>query len=336
MTDRSLKTCNFLGIILLMILGGVFSLSSCATIIRKPLIFKSEDYIVYKLRGRETPAKLAKKFLGDDKKAWVVEEANEGVSFKGGQIVTIPLKEENKAGLRVDGFQVVPILVYHQFAKSCDSPLCMPTQIFEQQMNYLKKNGFRVVSCNELLGFLRYRHPLPKKAVVITIDDGYRSAYDIAYPILNKYGFRATLFVYTDFVGASSNAVTWDQLKEMKEDGFEIGGHTVSHIDLTQQREGEDQRAYEVKTDRELRVSKQIIDERLGQDTVLLAFPYGRYNPSVLHMCSRLGYKMGLSVQRGSNPFFADPLRLKRNQIMRKDMKSFFSRLETYQKVSLK
>jgi len=83
--------------------------------------------------------------------------------------------------------------------KDVSLPLCAPTSVFDQQMRYLKDNHYRVISLNELLDFLNYRHAIPKRSVLITIDDGYRSAYDIAYPILKKYGFKATLFIYTDF-----------------------------------------------------------------------------------------------------------------------------------------
>ncbi len=171
--------------------------------------------------------------------------------------------------------------------------------------------------------------------MVISIDDGYRSVYNIAWPILKKYDFRATLFIYTDFVGASRNAITWDQLREMKKSGFEIGAHTISHCDLTKQNKGEDTQAYMARIEKELSRSKQIIDKKLNQNTVFLAFPYGRYNQRVLDMCKRLGYTIAVSVKKGSNPFFADPLSLRRNQILKRDIKSFISRLKTFNKLSL-
>jgi len=244
-------------------------------------------------------------------------------------------KRKIRGGLTVDGFQVVPILSYHRFADNCDSPLCLPAHVFDQQMKYLKENGYRVISLGELLEFLEYRNSLPKKSVVISIDDGYRSVYNIAWPILKKYDFRATLFIYTDFVGVSKNAITWDQLREMKKSGFEIGAHTMSHCDLTRQNKGEDTEAYMSRIKKELSMSKQIIDKKLNQNTVFLAFPYGRYDQSVLDMCKRLGYKIAVSVKRGSNPFFADPLALRRSQILKRDIKSFISRLKTFNKLSL-
>jgi peptidoglycan/xylan/chitin deacetylase (PgdA/CDA1 family) len=233
----------------------------------------------------------------------VIEDANENVAFEKNEVIIIPLKERNKGGLTVDGFQVVPILSYHRFADNCDSPLCLPARVFDQQMKYLKENGYRVIGIGELLEFLNYRNSLPKRSVVISIDDGYRSVYNIAWPILKKYGFRATFFIYTDFVGVSRNAITWDQLREMKKSGFEIGSHTISHCDLTRHNKEEDTQAYMSRIEKELSMSKQIIDKKLKQDTILLAFPYGRYDKRVLEMCKRLGYKIAVSVKRGSKQY---------------------------------
>src|SRR4030042_1220957 len=90
------------------------------------LLFRSEDYAVLKLRGNENPGSLAREFLGDPRKAWVIEEANKGATFERDQMIVVPLKEENKGGLRAEGYQLVPVLCYHHFAETCDSSLCTP------------------------------------------------------------------------------------------------------------------------------------------------------------------------------------------------------------------
>jgi len=302
----------------------------------KPMIFQSEEYVVCRLHGEETPSALAEKFLGDTKRSWVIEDANKGVAFEKDQMIVIPLKEENKGGLEVDGYQVVPILCYHSFAENCNSSTCIPGDLFDQEMKYLKDNGYRVITLGELLNFLQYRHALPKRSVVITLDDGYKSAYNIAYPILKKYGFTATLFIYTDFIGVGKEAITWDQLREMKADGFEVGSHTLSHCDLTDKKEEENDREYMARIKNELIMSKQIIDKKLEQDTIYLSFPYGNYNQMILRICDQVGYKMAVSVKRGGNPFFADPLFLKRDQILERDMETFITVLKTFHEFSLR
>ena len=115
-----------------------------------------------------------------------------------------------------------------------------------------------------------------------------------------------------------------------------MGSHTITHYDLTKKREGEDDQAYIARIERELLVSKQIIDKELNQNTIYLAFPYGRHSQVVLRICDQVGYEMALSVKRGGNPFFADPLYLRRDQILKRDMKNFIKRLKTFHKLSLK
>lgn len=297
--------------------------------------YRSEDYIVSRLTAPQTPSALAQQYLGDQKRAWVIEAANPGIAFQQNDVIVIPLKDRNRGGLKSDGYQMVPILCYHRFKTTCKSSLCMPADNFEHQMRYLKENGYHTISFEELNGFLEYRRAIPPRSVIISIDDGYRSVYTIAYPILKKYGFTATLFVYTDFVGASRNALTWKQLREMRDAGFEVGGHSVSHSDLTRQKETESKADFAARVEWELQKSKEIIDKKMGQNTVFLAFPYGRYDQRVLEVSQRLGYKVAASVKRGGNPFFADPLALKRDQVLKRDMATFVSRLKHFQKLSL-
>ena len=331
----------------LVVLAWALSLSACASLSNlfdvkqeapevKPLLFQSEEYLVIRLQGNETAEGLAERFLKDRGRAWVIEEANPGVSFERGRFIVIPLKEESRGGLKADGYQTVPILCYHRLADRCESALCMTTSLFETQMRYLKENGYRVVSLAELADFLAYRRSLPSKAVVINLDDGYRSAYEIAYPILKKYGFTASLFIYTDFIGASANSLTWDQLQKMKADGFEVGSHSLSHCDLTKKRPDESEEQYLERIRGELVESKQMIDKKLNQNTTCFAFPYGEYNHRILSLCEETGYRLGLSVKRGGNPFFSDPLVLRRDQILRKDMESFVDSLVTFQELPLR
>jgi peptidoglycan/xylan/chitin deacetylase (PgdA/CDA1 family) len=338
-------------VFLIVLLAGLGLVTSCAwenfgirtsepTIARyKPeerVVFRSEGYAVVRLRGGESAESLAREFLGDPRKAWVIEEVNRGAAFAKDQMIVVPLKEENRGGLTPEGYQIVPVLCYHHFAETCDSSLCTPTSVFEQHMKFLKEEGYSVVSTAELAEFLAFRRAIPKKAVVINLDDGYRSTYDIAYPILKKYGFTATFFIYTSFIGASKNALTWDQLKAMKADGFEVGSHSVNHVDLSKKMDGESEKEYVARVKRELLLSKQILDDKLNQNTQYIAFPYGQFNQVLLKLCEETGYRVGFSVKAGGNPFFSDPLTLKRDQILKKDMESFSGKLKTVHPLSLK
>jgi len=348
---RRIKNIDPLGIMIYFLMAGVLLLQASCISSRagsgsmepvtakekspKGRVFISEEYIVYRLEENETPTMLAEKYLSDKKKAWVIEDENKETPFKKWRRIVIPLKDQKKGGLSADGYQVVPILRYHRISKQCKTMLCMSKKAFEQQMKYLQDHKYRVITLRQLLGFLQYRNGLPERSVVITFDDGDRSFYKIAFPILKKHGYKAALFVHTDFIDNSKNALTWNQLRKLKAHGFEIGSHGLSNSDFTKKREDEDDQAYIERIKDELVRSKKIIDKKLMQDTVYVAFPFGNYNQEIMHLSEKAGFKIGLSLKSGSNPFFADPLSLKRNRIMKKDMKNFTFQLNTFNKFIL-
>lgn len=321
-----------------LILVALIALSSCATkqSIAPPsyglLVFGSDEYIVCKLYNSATPEALAKLFLNDSKKSWIIEEANEGIAFTKGEVIVIPLKKENRGGVTTNGYQTVPVIAYNNLPETCEQSSCVSARAFDQQMKYLTDNDYRVIPMGEFLDFLNYQDVIPERSVVITIDGGHSSAYDIAYPVLKKYGFPATFFVYPDSIGIDETTLTWEQLKQLKSDGFEVGCFAFSKRDYEEKKEKEDDQAYTERINKELLLSKQIIDEKLSQDTQYLAFPSGEYNRNLLNLCDQIGYKMAFTMQPGENPFFSDPLSLKRNMILKDDMETFIAQLKTFHK----
>ena len=110
-------------------------------------------------------------------------------------------------------------------------------------MDYLAANNYSVISLSELLKGLRVGQ-LPLKPVVITIDDGFKSTFTLAYPVLKKYNFPATLFLYTDFIEKNSYSLTWEEIREMTKNNIEIGSHTLSHCNFLQYKENESNDSY--------------------------------------------------------------------------------------------
>jgi peptidoglycan/xylan/chitin deacetylase (PgdA/CDA1 family) len=331
----SLRPRTFALLLVLSVLIGCAAPPAPVPVGDQTVRHRSADYLIVRLDGDATPAEVAGRYLGDERLGWVVEEANPGAGFRSGQTVVVPLDPRNRAGLRRDGFQTIPILTYHRFAQDCPSPLCMPAAAFRAQMRYLKDNRYHVLTADELLAFVQHRRPLPPRSVLITIDDGYRSVYEIAYPILREFDFSAVLFIYTELIDVSPIALTWNQLAEMRRNGFAVGSHTIRHSDLTLPREGESGAEFAARVENELVGSKQVLDRRLGQDTWLLAYPYGNYDPKVVASSQRAGYKLAMSVKRGGNPFFANPFTLKRDQILERDLPTFVKRLKTFNSLPL-
>jgi peptidoglycan/xylan/chitin deacetylase (PgdA/CDA1 family) len=322
------------------LIGLAMVLTSCSTALKGitggPQIFQSQDYIVYMVEKKENSTTLAQTLLGDAAKAWLIEDNNPAGSFKRGQAVVIPLKEENIGGLYEDGIQIVPILCYHRFGKTCKSNLCIPERTFSKQLEYLKNNGYHTIHLSDLMEFLNYKTAIPSKSVIITLDDGYRSIYEFAYPLLKRYGYTATLFIYTDFIEASGNALTWHQLRKLKAAGFEIGSHSISHADLTKKLPYENDQTYWSRITKEFINSKAIIDRELNQDTQFFAYPYGNYNQRILDLFPKSGYRLGLTIRNGGNSFFANPLTLKRSQILEENMEYFVDRIQIIQPISLR
>jgi peptidoglycan/xylan/chitin deacetylase (PgdA/CDA1 family) len=297
-----------------------------------PVLARDDDFAVVVAQRGDDLATLAERYLGDRRRAWWIAEFNGIERVAAGQEVVIPLRPRNAVGVHANGFQTIPILCYHRFG-SARSKLTVTPAAFEAQMEYLARNGYRVLPLADLSAFLQGREPLPQKTVIITIDDGYRSNYDIAFPILRKYGFPATVFLYSDFVGAS-DAMTWAQMKEMVASGLiEVQPHSKTHANLTLRLPGETDAKYRERIRREIEAPTTLIKDRLGLPAVTFAYPYGDVNEMVIELLTQQGTKLGATVTPGGNGFFAPPHMLRRTMIFgNEDLDVFKSKLATFAK----
>src|SRR5215510_1123910 len=203
--------------------------------VEEPVILaRTDDFVIVRARTGDSYASLAQRFLQDASLADFVADANGSGALSAGRIMIVPLKPLNASGVFADGYQTVPILCYHQFTTGRSTDLMiMPRDSFIAQMEYLKKNGFNVITLSDLEGFLKASRPIPPRSVVITVDDGFRSAYDVAFPVLKSYGFRATFFIYTDFLGGG-RSLTWAAINEMRASGMiDIQSHSKSHTSFS-------------------------------------------------------------------------------------------------------
>jgi peptidoglycan/xylan/chitin deacetylase (PgdA/CDA1 family) len=265
---------------------------------------------------------LAARFLGDAGEGWRIAEANGMDAVTPGATVVVPLDAENAIGMYPDGYQTVPVLAYHRFDDS-GRKLAVSAAQFEAQLAFLTDHGYTVVPLSGLVAFLRGEAPLPRRSVVLTIDDGYRSTYEVAFPLLRKYGHPATVFVYTDFVGRGG--LTWDQLREMQDSGLiSIQAHSKTHADLTAGLEGESLADYRARIAREVLEPAEVLETHLGAPRTTYAYPYGNTNRPVVEEVRRAGFVLGVTVRRGANPFFADPFVLRRSMVYaHHDLKDF-------------
>jgi len=209
---------------------------------------------------------------------------------------------------------VIPILTYHNFTKDEGSSYSINIIEFEKQMNYLATHNYSVISLSELLKGLK-NGQLPPKPVVITIDDGFKSTFTLAYPVLKKYNFPATLFIYTDFIERNSNSLTWGEIKEMTENNLEIGSHTLSHCNLLQYKENENYENYLARIKKEIFLSKEILEIKIGGKVKFFAYPYGVYSPTIINLVIQADYEGILNANIMNNTLNADPFSLNRQII---------------------
>jgi peptidoglycan/xylan/chitin deacetylase (PgdA/CDA1 family) len=303
-----------LGAALLLLAGCA---STAATAPDKPagtVVGESEDFVVVYARGGETAEALARAHLGEAAKAWMIEDWNGARTFAAGQRVVIPKRPWNVAGVEANGYQLVPILVYHNLGPQSKGRLVLGADAFAQQMRYLKTEGYRVITLADFVEWVQGKRQLPKKSVVLTFDDGYQAFRAHAYPVLKELGFPATLFVYTDYVGASRNALSWDDLKALAAEGFDVQAHSKTHGDL-RRAAGETDAQYARRMQGELAEPLRLFQRQLGRTVPFLAYPYGRVDDALLARVREHGYLAAFTVRRESNASFVRPLQISRSQV---------------------
>jgi peptidoglycan/xylan/chitin deacetylase (PgdA/CDA1 family) len=269
--------------------------------------------VVVLAKGGDTAESLARRYLGDPVKAWMIEDYNGTATFTQGREVVIPKRPWNPAGVESRGYQLVPILCYHNLGSQTRGRLLMSASAFEEQMRYLKREGYHVITLKEFLAFASLRQQLPRKTVVLTFDDGWRSFKEFAYPILKELGFPATLFIYTDFIGARI-AMSWPELKELAQEGFDIQAHSKTHEDM-RRKPTESDEEYARRMQTELVQPLTIFQQRVGQSPKILAYPYGSHDDEVVKRVREAGYQAALDVRRQGNPSFTPTLTIHRAQI---------------------
>jgi peptidoglycan/xylan/chitin deacetylase (PgdA/CDA1 family) len=206
------------------------------------------------------------------------------------------------------------VLCYHIVEAPAAPRMHIDRETFRQQLRYLEMTGYNVVPLRHVYEYVTGKRPsLPKNAVVITIDDGWRSTYTEAYPELKKRKFPFTVFIYPNIIGNTSNALTWEQIREMADDGVDIQSHALSHPFLTRRRHRSlTDEQYAEWLRKELAESKRILEKASGKKVRYIAYPYGDYDDVVAKAAGKAGYDAALTCDFGRVKKGSDPLKMKR------------------------
>lgn len=219
----------------------------------------------------------------------------------------------------IDRTAQVVVLCYHRLEGKAGGALSIEPALFEKHMQELKDKGLSVISMQDFLAWRRGEKSIPARSVLITIDDGYVSGLDVGVPVLKKYGFPATFFVYLDYINKGGKSVTWAQLGQLRDAGFEIGSHTVSHQDLRKKHAKSKIATYEEWLKDEVQRSKETIEEQLGIKCASIAYPFGHHNAKVQEAVKAAGYDVGFTTYGQRVGIDAAPFSIGRYDVTAKD-----------------
>jgi peptidoglycan/xylan/chitin deacetylase (PgdA/CDA1 family) len=168
----------------------------------------------------------------------------------------------------------VPIPMFHHIANipaydALTQSLQVAPTLFSQQLDYLKVQGYHTITFNQLFNALYYAGPLPKKPIILTFDDGYDDAYKSAYPILKAHGFSGMFYIITGKIGWGGQ-MTWWQMREMLQNGMQMGSHTIHHVDM-----GQVLAESVVQAQQELQISQITLQKGFGIPIQQFCYPSG-------------------------------------------------------------
>jgi peptidoglycan/xylan/chitin deacetylase (PgdA/CDA1 family) len=237
----------------------------------------------------------------------------------------------------------VPVFMYHHVNPNAGDLVTVTPEVFEGQMRRLRDGGYRSLTPDDLVEHLQ-GGAVPRKSVAVTFDDGWLDNYLFAFPVLRKYGVRATIFLVTSRVDRASTGgreagsfvpthreskllaltgeahrvvLNWDHVREMAESGLvEFFSHTMTHA-----------RCDTLSPDGlvgELHGSREAIEEKTGRPCRYLCWPYGRTNPAAVETAKQARYQAAFTTKPGVVEAGCDPFDIRR--IVAKDDVGWFER----------
>ena len=190
--------------------------------------------------------------------------------------------------------------MYHHVSDKTHPSTSVTPEKFKQHMQYLADNEFTVWPLFKTLQYLAKNSPIPAKTVVLTFDDAYQSVYSEAFPILKKYGWPFTVFVTANYINESNvNFMSWQQLREIKKFGGDVGNHSFTHPHFVRQRQNETNTQWQQRIVTEIQQTQYLLHKHVGNPIPVVAYPYGEYSTSVRQIMSSLNY-FGMGQHSGA------------------------------------
>ncbi len=240
------------------------------------------------------------------RKRWYVKKAARKLAAAGSYPFIMGLSLKN----------AVRVVTYHRFGNTPFDPFCILSEMFDAHMRWIAENNL-AASQNDIENHVQGKKILPRNAVCVTIDDGYKSLYTHAYPILKKYNVPAIAFISAGLIDVSSEEansiesyVTSSEIAEMSNNGIAIGSHSFSHRSLCAIEPAEAMR--------EARNSKKILEDCTRKPVTAFAYPFGTrmdFNSTTEAVLRKCGYTSVFTSQHGAIKAGDNPYRLPRIKI---------------------
>lgn len=210
----------------------------------------------------------------------------------------------------------IPILMYHSICSDDpDNSLMIPTEMFAEQMEWLRENDFTAMSMDDVIEAMN-TGKVPKRPVLITFDDGYADNYINAFPELKNNNLKGTFFIISDTITEEGGYyMSTSMLKEMKEAGMEIENHTANHLELNNL-------SREDAID-SIKRGQEFLRSVIGSNGNYLCYPVGRYSDETIEIQKELGIKAALTTQGGISSIADGKYELKRIRISPMNIENF-------------
>jgi peptidoglycan/xylan/chitin deacetylase (PgdA/CDA1 family) len=228
----------------------------------------------------------------------------------------------------------IPILMYHSVADQDESRtpayyrIATSPAAFAAQMEYLHQSGYQTCSVTEAIDILKTGSAIEDRRVVITFDDGYRDFYLNAFPVLSQFGYSATMYLASSFIGDTHlqfkgrDCLKWAEIRELQKYGISFGSHTATHPQLRDL----DHKSVE----KEIVSSKLVIEEKTGNAVDSFAYPYAfpqkdlQFKKILRESLCSAGYRNGVCTIIGRARSGSDPLFTERLPVNSRDDRKLF------------
>lgn len=219
----------------------------------------------------------------------------------------------------------VAVLGYHNFSETAPvTEMLLRTSEFREQMEFIRNSGYTVISMQEFLEWRFGARELPAKCVLITLDDGWKSVYTDAYPILKEYGYPFHVFLYTKYLSGKGDSMSPAQVREMQAHGASVGSHSTSHLYrrdwVATEEKGEE--AYAKLVDAELGDSFTKLSKLFGPINTY-CYPGGYFTKPMLDRLPSYGYVAAFTVVPGKVTDAEDPMQIRRYMVFGNDASIF-------------